>query len=222
MIKSNRTSIRVLVVEPNAIDRNGLTHVLDADRRFTVVRAARSIHDAQAERLQPDLIVVDPAVGRCTQPDILVELAAAAPNACICVRTSAIDLGTTLDVMHDHRVNACILKNGHVDEHLLDVLHLAVHAGCACVDGVLMEQFRTDAEGRLVCQPHPSADCYLPPRELEVLCLLVDGMRSKEIACHLNIAESTVESHIDRARKKLRARNNEQLVAIAMRHGLLS
>ncbi|MGH2587599.1 MAG: LuxR C-terminal-related transcriptional regulator [Dehalococcoidia bacterium] len=221
MRDSNHLPIAVLLVEPNDIARNGLALLLDADPRFTLVRAAHGIHDAQAQRLQPDLIVVDPSAGRRIQPEILAAFAAAAPNAYICVRTGAIDQGTVLDAIHNHRVNACILKSGHVGDHLLDVLWIAVHTGGGFIDAVLLEKSRSESEGRLVLQPRPSLDCRLTPREIEVLCLLAEGESSKEIAVHLNIAESTVGSHLGRARDGFGARTNEQLVRLAMRHGLL-
>lgn len=62
----------------------------------------------------------------------------------------------------------------------------------------------------------------LTARELEVVCLLVDGLSSKEIARQLRIAPRTIERHIDRARLKTKTRNRAQLVEQLMRDGLIT
>jgi DNA-binding NarL/FixJ family response regulator len=212
--------ITVLLVDPHTVGRAGLASLLDADSRFTIVRAARTAHEATAERLRPDLIVVDPGVGPRLQAETITELAAAAPEACICVRAGSFTIASVLEAIHC-RVNAYILKNGHVGDHLLDVLQTVVHTGGAFIDGEIVKHLRSRADGELVLLSRPSPECRLAPRAFEVLCLLADGHRPKEIAACLNIAESTVETHIDRARDKLGARTNEQLIAAAVRQGLL-
>lgn len=62
----------------------------------------------------------------------------------------------------------------------------------------------------------------LTKRELEVLALVVQGCSAKEIALILGIAPRTVESHIDRLRLKTNSRNRAQMVAEAVRSGVVS
>ncbi|TPG16519.1 LuxR family transcriptional regulator [Sphingomonas koreensis] len=61
----------------------------------------------------------------------------------------------------------------------------------------------------------------LTGREKEVLELVVEGFSAKEIALHLCIAPRTVECHIDHLRSKTRSRNRAQMVAVAVRTGLV-
>lgn len=61
----------------------------------------------------------------------------------------------------------------------------------------------------------------LTGREHQVLALIVEGLSAKEIAYRLSIAPRTVECHIDHLRTKMRSRNRAQLVAIAVRAGLV-
>ena len=61
----------------------------------------------------------------------------------------------------------------------------------------------------------------LTGRETQVLHLVVEGLSAKEIALRLSIAPRTVECHIDHLRSKTRSRNRAQLVAIAVRSGLV-
>jgi DNA-binding NarL/FixJ family response regulator len=61
----------------------------------------------------------------------------------------------------------------------------------------------------------------LTDRELEVLELIRDGNRNKQIADHLSIAETTVNFHIKNLVDKLRANDRTHAVTIAVRRGLL-
>jgi DNA-binding NarL/FixJ family response regulator len=61
----------------------------------------------------------------------------------------------------------------------------------------------------------------LSPREIEVLELIREGNRNKQIAGKLNIAETTVNFHIKNIVDKLQANDRTHAVTIALRRGLL-
>jgi DNA-binding NarL/FixJ family response regulator len=61
----------------------------------------------------------------------------------------------------------------------------------------------------------------LTPRELEVLRLIRDGNRNKQIAEELSISETTVNFHIKNIVDKLQANDRTHAVTIALRRGLL-
>ena len=61
----------------------------------------------------------------------------------------------------------------------------------------------------------------LTGRELQVLCLVRDGYRNKQIADELSIAETTVNFHIKNLIDKLGANDRTHAVTIAIRRGLL-
>ncbi len=61
----------------------------------------------------------------------------------------------------------------------------------------------------------------LTTRELEVLRLIRDGYRNKQIADQLSIAETTVNFHIKNLVDKLQANDRTHAVTIALRRGLL-
>jgi DNA-binding NarL/FixJ family response regulator len=65
------------------------------------------------------------------------------------------------------------------------------------------------------------ADDKLTSRELEVLKLIRDGLRNKQIAAKLNIAEATVNFHIKNLSQKLQANDRSHALMIALRRGLL-
>jgi DNA-binding NarL/FixJ family response regulator len=65
-------------------------------------------------------------------------------------------------------------------------------------------------------------DDGLTPRELDVLDLIRDGRKNKQIARRLSIAETTVNFHIHNLVRKLGANDRTHAVAIAIRRGLLT
>jgi DNA-binding NarL/FixJ family response regulator len=64
-------------------------------------------------------------------------------------------------------------------------------------------------------------DENLTARELEVLSLIQDGSRNKQIADQLSISETTVNFHIKNLVDKLQANDRTHAVTIAVRRGLL-
>jgi DNA-binding NarL/FixJ family response regulator len=64
-------------------------------------------------------------------------------------------------------------------------------------------------------------EAALTPRELDVLRLMRDGHRNKQIADELGIAETTVNFHIKNLVSKLGANDRTHAVMIAIRRGVL-
>jgi len=71
------------------------------------------------------------------------------------------------------------------------------------------------------CLAEHLGDDDLTDRELEVLQLIRDGYRNKQIADRLAIAETTVNFHIKNLVDKLGANDRTHAVTIALRRGLL-
>jgi DNA-binding NarL/FixJ family response regulator len=65
------------------------------------------------------------------------------------------------------------------------------------------------------------SDDAISEREIEVLRLVADGNRNKDIADKLSIAEATVKAHIKRIMAKLGARDRTQAVSIAVQRGII-
>lgn len=58
-------------------------------------------------------------------------------------------------------------------------------------------------------------------REHEILEFIAQGLSTKEVAQHIDIAPRTVDRHVENVRLKLRARNRTHMVACAVMEGLL-
>jgi DNA-binding NarL/FixJ family response regulator len=104
---------------------------------------------------------------------------------------------------------AAYLLKSMPNDQILSVIR-AVHAGRKPVP--------TEVAARLA--EHLGAEA-LTPRELDVLRLIRDGHRNKQIADDLGIAETTVNFHIKNLVDKLGANDRTHAVTIAIRRGLL-
>ena len=69
--------------------------------------------------------------------------------------------------------------------------------------------------------PATSLPDELTPRELEVLRLITDGLRNREIAERLVISEKTVGNHISNIFAKLQVTDRSQAIVRALRDGLV-
>lgn len=67
----------------------------------------------------------------------------------------------------------------------------------------------------------PSHEVQLSERELQVLCLIAEGLTSKEISGELHIAEATVNTHRRSLLNKLEVPNEKHLVRYAIKQGLV-
>jgi len=92
----------------------------------------------------------------------------------------------------------------------------------------LLQVIRTVHSGRRCILPEVAArlsehygEDDLTERELQVLSLIRDGNRNKQIADRLAIAETTVNFHIKNLVDKLQANDRTHAVTLAVRRGLL-
>jgi DNA-binding NarL/FixJ family response regulator len=139
--------------------------------------------------------------------DTLIAIRGEFPDARIIMLTTSDCDG---DIQRALRAGASgyILKSMHMDE-LLSVIR-SVHAG--------RRQIPPEVAARLA---EHMGDDDLTARELDVLRLIRDGYRNKQIADQLSISENTVNFHIKNLVDKLQANDRTHAVTIALRRGLL-
>ena len=154
-----------------------------------------------------DITLMDLRLPGASGTDAIGRIRREFPQARIIVLTTS---DADLDIQGALRAGAMayILKSTPKDE-LLETVR-SVHAGNrhipAEVATRLAEHFGDDV---------------LTRRELEVLQLIRDGSKNKEIAAQLAISETTVNFHIKNLVTKLQAHDRTHAVAIAIRRGML-
>jgi len=201
--------IRILSVEDHPVFRQGLAAIVSAERDMLLVGQASNAVDAVAEfrRHRPDITLMDVRLPGTDGTDALIAIRGEFPQARIIMLTTSDGDG---DIQRAMRAGASgyILKSMHMDE-LLSVIR-SVHAG--------RRHISPEVVARLA---EHLGDDDLTARELDVLRLIRDGHRNKQIADQLAISENTVNFHIKNLVDKLQANDRTHAVTIALRRGLL-
>jgi DNA-binding NarL/FixJ family response regulator len=206
--------IRVLVVDDHPIVRQGLVSVLGDEDDLEVVGEAGSGREAvaRAQRLQPDVVLLDLEMPDLDGVAAIPQLLAVRPGLGILVFTA---YDTDERVLGAVRAGArgYLLKGASAEEIARGIR--TVHAG-----GSYLEPRVTSKLIAEVSSPRRSG-LVLSAREKEVLRLVADGLPTKQISVSLSITERTVKFHVNSIFRKLGADNRAQAVALAAQRGLL-
>ena len=201
--------IRVLSVEDHPVFREGLSSIISSQPDMVLVAQPTNAVEAVAEfrRHRPDVTLMDLRLPGADGTDALIAIRGEFPQARIIILSTADTDGVIKRAMRAG-ASAYLFKSTPKDE-MLRVIR-SVHAGKRHVPpevaSRLAEHFGDD---------DPTE------RELEVLRLIRDGYRNKQIADQLAIAETTVNFHIKNLVDKLGANDRTHAVTIAVRRGLL-
>jgi len=207
--------VTVLIADDHRLMREGTAALLRADPRVEVVGMASNGREALrlAESRAPDVVLLDlemPVLGgieacatiRGRHPGVevlILTVSESEPDLWAALRMGA--AGYLLKNMPPAELIEAVLDAGHGEPYIAQPMA-----------GRMLREF---AEG-LRSTGDPLAE--LSSREREVLALLADGMRNREIADRLVVSETTVKTHVRHILEKLRLRNRSEAAAFAVRH----
>jgi DNA-binding NarL/FixJ family response regulator len=201
--------IRVLCVDDHPIVREGLASIVAMQQDMEIAGTAGS--GAEALRLflelKPDVTLVDLRLNDISGFELLRELLQRDPGARAIVLTSY-EGDADIERALAAGARGYVVK-GMVREELLAAIR-AVHAGRKHVPAAIA--------AKLV--DHLASE-KLTQRELEVLCQIARGLRNKEIASELLIAEDTVKMHVKSILMKLGVNDRTEAVTLALRRGII-
>ncbi len=195
-------SERIIVADDHPLTRDALASLL-GHNGFDVVGQAADGAEAieQAERTQPDLVLLDLSMPGMDGLTALPRLRAAAPGCEVVVLTAS---GTEDNLLAAIRAGAAgYLLKSEPPDRIVSFLRGVVGGEAALSGSVarrLLEQVRDGRLGGGV--PDDIAEA-LSARELEVLLLLDEHHSTDDIARRLFISEHTVRSHVKSMLRKL-------------------
>jgi len=214
--------IRLLLVDDEAMVRTGLRLILETEDDLRVVGEAATGYEAieQADRLQPDVVLMDVRMPRMDGVEACRRLVEASDAKVVILTTFDLDEHLFAAV----RAGACgfLLKASPPDELVTAIR--AAQAGNALVEPRMTRRLLDEFARRPAMAPAgqvPALLNELTERELDVLREMARGSSNAEIGRHLYIGEATVKTHVTHILSKLGLRDRIQAVVLAYESGLI-
>jgi DNA-binding NarL/FixJ family response regulator len=212
---------KILIVDDHALMRNGLEAMLASEPEYEVVGVAsdgmmaiRSVAD-----LRPDVVLMDLTMPRTSGMDAIVKIKRQYPDVKIVALTFHKEekyIHATLEAGAD----AYVLKDDSRTElfnALANVVTGNNYLSPSIVDKVVAGYLSGgDAE-----TAKPSWE-VLTRREREVIKLIAEGKRTKEIAEYLSLSPKTIEKHRTNLMRKLDLHNVSEVTVYALKNGFVT
>jgi DNA-binding NarL/FixJ family response regulator len=215
-------SIRVLLVDDQALVRSGFRLILETREDLEVVGEAQDGREAVelARKLSPDVILMDVRMPNVDGVEATRRLAALGSPARVLILTT-FDLDEYVYEAIRAGASGFLLKDVQPAQ-LVEAVRV-VAAGEALLAPTVTRRLLDHFAGRLPgARPARPAELQrLTERELEILTLLADGLSNAELAERLFLSETTVKTHVSSVLRKLGLRDRVQAVVLAHRAGLV-
>lgn len=207
-------ALTVVIADDHEVVRQGIRAMLEqfaaaAGRAVNVVGEAANGIEAirQTKALHPELLVLDVAMPYARGIEVFTEVRRWSANTRIIAMTGMMSAGV-LKRLVDAGIDGVFLKGGETEEFL------------AALPQVLLGEQYVSAQAAEALAGAADQDS-LTRRELQVLSLIVGGQSNGEIADALSISTNTVNNHRASIMRKLNVHSMAELMAYALREGLL-
>ncbi len=213
--------VRIVIAEDHTILREGLRSLLSSNPNFEIVGEAADGREAIrcVEKFKPDLILTDLSMPRMNGMEAIKEIKRGSPATKVLVLTvhraeeyilATFRAGADGYVLKDSTHSELVMA---VQKVLSGTHYISPEISAKVIEGYL--------EGKKTLKPRTSWET-LTQREKEILKLIAEGYRNKEIAEDLCISVKTVEKHRANLMEKLDLHSLQALTAFAIEKGIVS
>jgi two-component system response regulator NreC len=212
--------LRIVLAEDHTILREGLRALLSSDPNFEVVGEAEDGREALrcVEKHRPDLVLMDLSMPRMSGMEAIRDIKKRYPTT----KIIALTVHKTEEYLHATLLagaDGYVLKDATHHE-LVMAIKSAMNNKPYLSPGISEKVIEGYLEGKVSLKPD-SPWAMLSQREREILKLIAEGYKNKEIADDLCISLKTVEKHRANLMKKLDLHNAAALTVYAMEMGLV-
>jgi DNA-binding NarL/FixJ family response regulator len=217
-------SIRVLLVDDQALIRAGFRMILDAEEDMEVVGECADGTQAvdSARRLTPDVVLMDIRMPEMDGIEATQRIAAregeAGPRV---LMLTTFDLDEYVYDALRAGASGFLLKDVPAEE-LVSGIRVVAQGEALLAPSVTKRLIQEFSRAPRVQQSAPAEIEELTPRELEVFTLMARGLSNAEIASELIVSETTVKTHVARVLMKLGVRDRVQAVVLAYESGVVA
>ena len=213
--------VRILLADDHDIVRHGLRQLLEHEPGWEVCGEARDGRSAveMAEALAPDVAILDVAMPELNGLEATRMIRAACPATEVLVFTMH-EFEELVAEVFAAGARGYLVKSDAPRHVVAAVEALAAHQPffSARVTAILLEAFLRD---RAASAGEDTAHGALTAREREVIQLLAEGRRSKDIALRLDVSVKTVETHRAAVMRKVGAGSIADIVRYAVRNHII-
>jgi DNA-binding NarL/FixJ family response regulator len=211
--------VRVLIADDHALFRDGLRSLLEAQGVDVVAEARNGREAIELARVhRPDVVLMDLAMPEMGGLDATRVLTAQEPSVAVVVLTASEDDADLFEAVKSG-AQGFLPKDLEADRFFA-LLQGVSRGEPALTPGLARKLLGAFARPEANAPARP-ADT-LTEREREVLELLVQGVTSnRDLAARLFVSENTIKYHLRHILDKLHLQNRAQVIAYALRHGLV-
>lgn len=210
---------KIAIVEDQTIIRAGLYAVLTQEPQFKVVSQSLNPIDMlrQTWTVPPDLVLLDLVMPKMNGVEAIEEIKKRWHDTKILVYTNKDTVESISDAFQAGAAGY-VLKNASTDELIVAIKNILL--GHYSVSGTILSKImnRYLSSEKMLSIGH--LNHILTTRERELLKLITEGYKNKEMADSLCISLKTVETHRTNLMKKLNVHNVAQLISVAEELGI--
>src|SRR5699024_2199590 len=201
--------LRVLLVEDQAIVRQGLKAILEQDETITVTNEAGNGQEALdiLEKHVIDFVMMDIRMPVMNGIEATREIKKRFPDVKILVLTTFNDETYAVQALREG-ANGFLLKTSE-SSRLIDAVHSCMKGGLTIHDEVAAKVMPQLLERKESSQVEPGVP--LSKRELAITRLIGEGKTNKEIAAEQFLSIGTVKNHLTQILQKTGLRDRTQL-----------